>query len=129
MPGGPEAKGLTMTRLTIRIDFDDERQIGHGKIRLIEAIGAHGSISAAARAIGMSYRRAWLLLDEVNRMFATPVVDARMGGKGGGAAALTPLGHELVTLYRGIETSAGVEYSARLASLTEHLSTPPSGRA
>ena len=65
-----------MTRLTIRIDFDDARQIGHGKIRLLELISAHGSISRAAKEMGMSYRRAWLLADEMNRMFVKPVMES-----------------------------------------------------
>ena len=110
-----------MTRLTIRMDFDDARQVGHGKIRLLEMIERQGSISGAARAMEMSYRRAWLLLDEVNRMFSAPVVETRLGGKGGGTARLTPLGRKLVELYREIETLAGDAFAARARELETHL--------
>ena len=64
-----------MARITIRIDLDENSNIGHGKIRLLEQIAEHGSISSAARAMGMSYRRAWLLADEVNTMFEQPVLE------------------------------------------------------
>lgn len=110
-----------MTRLTIRIDFDGERHVGHGKIRLIEMVGEHGSISAAARAMGMSYRRAWLLLDEVNRMFADSVVETQLGGKGGGNARLTDFGKTLVELYREIEMQTSHAYSRRIKGLERKL--------
>lgn len=110
-----------MTRLTIRIDFDDERHVGHGKVRLIEMIEAHGSISGAARAIGMSYRRAWLLLDEVNRMFSEPVVETQLGGKGGGNARLTEFGKGLIETYRAIEMDAGRNFALRIQQLEERL--------
>ena len=110
-----------MTRLTIRIDFDDERHVGHGKIRLIEMIAQHGSISGAARAMGMSYRRAWLLLDEVNRMFRESVVETQLGGKGGGNARLTEFGKGLVELYRNIEVDAGKTFARKIAQLEERL--------
>ncbi len=112
-----------MTRLTIRIDFDGERHVGHGKIRLIEMVAEHGSISGAARAMGMSYRRAWLLLDEVNRMFREPVVETQLGGKGGGNARLTEFGKGLVELYRAIETDMGRNFSQKIAQLEERLAT------
>jgi len=110
-----------MTRLTIRIDFDAARQIGHGKIRLIEMIDQHGSISGAARAMDMSYRRAWLLLAEVNGMFSTPAVATRLGGKGGGTATLTPFGRGLVNLYRQIETATGKRFAQRVGELERNL--------
>jgi molybdate transport system regulatory protein len=95
-----------MTRVTIRIDFDDGRQIGHGKVRLLELIADYGSISRAAREMGMSYRRAWLLADEMNRMFSNPLFEAQPGGSGGGGARLTSLGHAVVGHYRTIESQA-----------------------
>ncbi len=94
------------TRLTLRLDFDDGRRLGHGKIALLEAIRRTGSISAAGREFGMAYRRAWLLTDELNRMFAGPLIEARGGGKNGGGAELTALGLEVVTLYRAAEQKA-----------------------
>ena len=63
-----------MVRLTLRLDFRPDQAIGHGKIGLLEAVRDQGSISAAARKMGMSYRRAWLLIDELNAMFAQPVI-------------------------------------------------------
>ncbi len=102
-------------RLTIRIDFDETRHIGHGKIRLIESVAQTGSISGAARAMNMSYRRAWLLVDEVNRMFQTPVIETQLGGKGGGHARLTASGEKLVALYRTMETRAQKDWAKEIA--------------
>ena len=91
------------TRLTIRLDFDSGRRLGAGKIALLEAIDRTGSISAAGRAHKMSYRRAWLLVDELNRLFAAPLVAAHHGGTKGGGAALTERGRRIVALYRSAE--------------------------
>lgn len=77
-----------------------------GKIRLLEAIGRTGSISQAGRNLGMSYRRAWLLIDDMNQCFRHPVVNARPGGSQGGGAVLTEFGTELVRDYRALETAA-----------------------
>ena len=95
-----------MTRLTLRLDFEDGRRLGHGKIALLEAISRTGSISAAGREFGMAYRRAWLLADELNHMFAAPLIAARGGGKNGGGAQLTELGETVVRLYRAAEAKA-----------------------
>ncbi|MDB5570479.1 MAG: modE [Hyphomicrobiales bacterium] len=110
-------------RLTIRLDFDARRQLGHGKVRLLELIDAHGSISSAARAMGMSYRKAWLLSDEVNRMFAEPAFATRLGGKGGGQAQLTPFGRELVSLYRRIEADTQARFGQEIQALEAALAT------
>ncbi len=75
---------MTSTRVTMRFDFADGRRLGPGKIALLEALAATGSIAAAGRAHGMAYRRAWLLVDEMNHMFKQPVVIAKGGGKAGG---------------------------------------------
>ena len=74
-----------VARLTIRIDLSDHGAIGPGKIRLLELIGESGSISAAGRAMNMSYRHAWLLIDGVNRCFRVPVVETQLGGARAGA--------------------------------------------
>jgi len=92
--------------LTIRIDHGGERLLGPGKVRLMELIGELGSISAAGRAMGMSYRRAWLLVDAVNASFRAPLVEKQTGGSGGGGAGLTRLGREVVARYRRIERLA-----------------------
>lgn len=114
-----------MTRLTIRVDFDDGRHLGHGKVRLLEMVDAHGSISSAARAMDMSYRRAWLLADEVNRMFRTPVLETQLGGKGGGHARLTEFGRLLVDHYRSIERESKAAFAPRIAALEGQLAPVP----
>jgi molybdate transport system regulatory protein len=93
-------------RLTLRIDFDRGRAIGPGKIKLMELIDKHGSISEAGRQMGMSYRRAWLLVDSLNRCFRTPVVASQQGGQHGGGASLTEFGHAVVHHYRAVESAA-----------------------
>jgi molybdate transport system regulatory protein len=97
---------MTGTRLSIRIDLENGNRIGPGKIALLEAIRSTGSISAAARALDMSYRRAWLLVEEVNNALREPAVAAETGGKRGGGAMVTPAGERLVGLYRTIESQA-----------------------
>jgi molybdate transport system regulatory protein len=108
-------------RLTVRIDFDAERALGPGKIRLLEAIGKTGSISRAGRALGMSYRRAWLLIDDMNRCFRAAVVATQPGGVRGGGAALTPFGLQLIENYRAIETQAAAAAMPRLQALENSL--------
>lgn len=110
-----------MPRLTLRIDFDDGQQLGPGKVRLLELVDAHGSISAASRTMGMSYRRAWGLVEQLNAMFAEPLVAAQTGGRGGGNAALSPLGHAVVRYYRAIERGAGEAGGTELAALAGAL--------
>jgi molybdate transport system regulatory protein len=104
------------TRLSIRIDLENGDRIGPGKIALLEAIRTTGSISAAARALRMSYRRAWLLVEEVNHALREPAVTAETGGRSGGGAVVTPAGERLVGLYRTIESharsAAGGEFRA-----------------
>src|ERR1700751_5856068 len=85
-----------LSRLTLRIDFAEGRAVGPGKIKLLEMIDSHGSISKAGRQLGMSYRRAWLLVDSLNRCFRTPVVASQQGGQQGGGASLTKFGHAVV---------------------------------
>ncbi|KJF68253.1 winged helix-turn-helix domain-containing protein [Rhizobium nepotum] len=87
----------------LRIDFPPGERLGHGKIELMELIVETGSISAAGRAMDMSYRRAWLLVDALNHMFRLPVIESQRGGKQGGGAALTAFGTELLERYRGME--------------------------
>jgi molybdate transport system regulatory protein len=93
-------------RLSIRIDFASGRRIGPGKITLLEAIRTTGSISAAARSLRMSYRRAWLLVEEINHVLREPAVTAETGGRRGGGAVLTPVGERVIALYRAIEINA-----------------------
>jgi len=96
----------SLPSLSVRIDLDTECSIGPGKIRLLEKIRTCGSISAAGRAMGMSYRRAWVLVDEINRICGRTAIERQVGGKNGGGAILTPFGLSLVASYRKIERSA-----------------------
>jgi molybdate transport system regulatory protein len=111
------------TRLTLRVDFGANRSIGPGKIRLLEAVDKTGSISQAGRALGMSYRRAWLLIDDMNRCFTKSVTTAKPGGAQGGGAALTEFGKALIRSYRGIEGAASSAAKARLRKLERALRT------
>lgn len=103
--------------IRLRIDLSPDSALGPGKIALLEHIEATGSLSQAARELGMSYRRAWLLLDDVNRMFTGPATTASVGGSGGGGAQLTDLGRAIVKVYREIEDVAEKAASARIAWL------------
>ena len=104
-------------RLTLRVDFGTDRAIGPGKVLLLEAIRDTGSISQAGRSLGMSYRRAWLLVDDMNRCFREPVVTAQPGGAQGGGAALTAFGQKVVQKYRKIETEATAAAKPQLHDL------------
>ena len=106
-----------MARLFLRIDLGGERFLGPGKVRLLELIDELGSIASAGRAMGMSYRRAWRLVDETNRCFRQPAVAARPGGRAGGGAARTPFGREVVGRYRAIERQAETAARSELTAL------------
>lgn len=110
-----------MTRLTLRIDFDEGRAVGPGKIKLLEWVDALGSISAAGRKMGMSYRRAWLLVDSLNRCFREPLVASHTGGANGGGAALTPAGVAVVRHYRAVEAAAQAAGALHIDALTKAL--------
>jgi molybdate transport system regulatory protein len=90
-------------KLTLRLLYGTEIAFGPGKAELLEAIEQTGSISAAGRSMDMSYRRAWLLVDTMNRSFREPVVDASRGGRHGGGAHLTPFGKEVLERYREVQ--------------------------
>jgi molybdate transport system regulatory protein len=110
----------------IRIDFSGTCSLGPGKISLLEGIERTGSLSAAARMLGMSYRRSWLLLHSTNEGFSQPVAELSVGGKDGGGARLTEFGRRLVADYRAFEaavdalatrTFAGVRASGKVAEI------------
>ncbi|WP_336490878.1 winged helix-turn-helix domain-containing protein [Methylobacterium nigriterrae] len=107
-----------MARLSIRIDIGPENRVGPGKVQLLEMIAEHGSISAAGRALGMSYRRAWMLVEAMNKGFGRPVVEAQIGGKAGGGARLSAFGADVIAHYRAIERAADKAASPFLARLT-----------
>ena len=117
-PGGGGDAGRV---LYLRVDFGEHGALGPGKTRLMELIAETGSISAAGRAMGMSYRRAWLLVDALNVAFGEPLVAKQTGGSGGGGAVLTKLGREVVQRYRRIERRAASAGRADLEALTAAL--------
>src|SRR5215472_15564398 len=86
--------------LSIRVDLVSGVRIGPGKVAVLEEIARSGSISAAGRALRMSYRRTWELVEDLNRSLGTPVVETAAGGSGGGGAVLTPAGRAVVERYR-----------------------------
>ncbi len=101
----------------LRIKRGDVIAIGPGKVGLLEAIARTGSISAAGRELGMSYRRAWLLVDEINRSLTSPAVLTASGGARGGGTSLTATGEELVRRYRAVEDIALAAAAAELQRL------------
>ena len=105
----------------LRISEGDDIAIGPGKVNLLEAIAEMGSITAAAKKLGMSYRRAWMLVDTMNRCFKSPIVEAEAGGKRGGGTRLTPTGRDVVRLYRAIERKAAKAGVLEMAGLTRLL--------
>jgi molybdate transport system regulatory protein len=95
-----------MAQVRISIVFESGARIGPGKAKLLESIRDTGSISAAARDMGMDYKRAWTLLDSMNQAFVEPVVTAAPGGARGGGAVLTEFGAEVLERYRRISKQA-----------------------
>jgi len=108
---------IPRVQFRLRFSRGDDIAVGPGKVDLLEAIEASGSISGAARSLGMSYRRAWLLVDTMNRCFRAPLVEAEAGGKRGGGARLTRLGAEVIERYRRIERDAARAGAADIRAL------------
>src|ERR1051325_5379421 len=106
-----------MPRVKISLIFESGARIGPGKARLLESIRDTGSISAAARDMRMSYKRAWMLLDSMNQAFTEPLVRAAPGGAGGGGASLTEFGTEVLQRYRRIHARADAQAADDLAAL------------
>jgi molybdate transport system regulatory protein len=106
-----------MPTLSLRIDLDTGARIGPGKIALLKAVDETGSISAAGRALDMSYRRAWRLIEELNASFKEPLVNSKTGGKHGGGAGLTALGKTVVAHYTAIEAKSHKAATRHLSAL------------
>jgi molybdate transport system regulatory protein len=111
-----------MTALKLRILFDGA-MIGPGKAELLERILETGSIAAAGRQMAMSYKRAWMLVEEMNAAFEAPLVSSARGGQGGGGARLTETGVEVLRLYRDVVTRAGTAAAGPIAALEALLRT------
>lgn len=107
--------------LHLKVVFRPGAALGPGKVGLLEAIAATGSIRAGGARFGMSYKRAWGLVAELNGMFSTPLVVAEAGGRGGGGATLTPLGHSVVERFRAVEAKAAAAAGAEIRSLAGDL--------
>lgn len=107
--------------LHLRVVLGGEVAMGPGKADLLEGIAETGSIAAAGRRMGMSYRRAWMLVEQMNRMFAVPLVDAAKGGAGGGGAVLTAEGQRIVAAYRRLEAVAATAGAAEVAVMRQAL--------
>lgn len=114
-------------KLRLRIDLTPASAVGPGKIELLEYIAKTGSISAAGRAMDMSYRRAWLLVDELNRLFKEPVATTAHGGRTGGGARLTGFGRDLVQRFRAMEAKAHTALSKDLKAIAAVSLTPARG--
>jgi molybdate transport system regulatory protein len=105
-------------RLRLWLQFDEGARLGPGKADLLEHIGATGSISAAGRAMEMSYTRAWALVEQMNESFAEPLVRSARGGAKGGGAQLTPAGACVLAQYRALETVAAEAGAAQIDAIT-----------
>ena len=111
----------TPAKPRLRILLGADIALGPGKADLLDAVARSGSISAAAREMGMSYRRAWLLVDTMNRCFHSPLVQASKGGTGGGGARITALGLEVLARYRAMEVKAAAAVAAEMREFTRLL--------
>jgi molybdate transport system regulatory protein len=108
-----------------RIDFANGFSVGPGKIDLLRAIENHGSLSEAAKSTGLSYRRGWLLVKDLNDTFRKPVTTSTVGGRTGGGALVTPLGKMLISAYEEADRHHREYSNAHLRKLTGMLSTEP----
>jgi molybdate transport system regulatory protein len=122
------AQDSTQVRLRMRIIFGDHGMIGPGKAELLERIERCGSIAAAGREMGMSYKRAWELVGTLNAMFREPLVDSTRGGPGGGGAVLTDAGREVLALFRAFEQEAAGAGAAQIRALHARLKDIPEGK-
>jgi molybdate transport system regulatory protein len=114
--------------LLLRILAAKNPAMGPGKARLVTLIAETGSISSAAREMGMSYRRAWQLVEALNKSFTEPVVLTAVGGKRGGGAVVTGFGKRLVASYHGMEAKASSAIAADLEEFSTHLRKPAAKR-
>ncbi len=114
-----------MVRLTIRVDFEPGHALGPGKVRLLEQVAETGSIRGAASALKMSYRRAWLLLQALEKTFGATLIDTATGGAKGGGASLTGLGKKVVRLYRDMERKAAIATTRQAKALVHSRYSKP----
>lgn len=118
-PSAARPPQASSPRIVLRVDLPSGARVGPGKVALLEAIASSGSISGAGRALRMSYRRAWELVEDMNRYCPAPLVAAMTGGSGGGGARLTEQGASLVAAYRALERTAMNVCRAEVSELAE----------
>ena len=128
-PGGSSRHGKirVVARINVSIVVQSGARIGPGKAALLQSVRDSGSIAAAARAMDMDYKRAWSLIESLNRAFDTPLVERVRGGARGGGATLTPFGLEVLTCYQQIEAATTRTASRKLRLLDRHA-LPSAGR-
>jgi molybdate transport system regulatory protein len=119
--GVKPARGSRALRLRLHVHLGDEHSLGPGKVQLLETVRELGSITAAARAMGMAYRHAWDLIDDLERCFRRPVVETASGGRAGGGARLTPFGGEVIRRFRAMERAANTAMARELRALEAEL--------
>jgi molybdate transport system regulatory protein len=124
-PEDPNPDPQQDPRLRIRIVFGDGAMLGPGKVDLLDGIRRTGSIAAAGRGMAMSYKRAWSLVEQMNRAFRAPLVDSTRGGPHGGGARLTPAGEAVLAHYRTLEEIAAEAGAPRIAAIRSMLRDSP----
>lgn len=118
----------TKTRLRLRVLFGDDAMLGPGKADLLELIETNGSIAAAGRAMKMSYKRAWMLVEEMNAAFREPLVDSTRGGQQGGGARLSDTGRTVLMHYRRLEENAAAAGRTEVAAIQALLRDMSEGK-
>lgn len=119
---------MSALNVRFRVDFNPACSLGPGKISLLQSIGDCGSLAQAARTLGMSYRRAWLLVANLNTMFDKRVTTSATGGRRGGGMILTPFGKSVIATFRQLEKELGRRANPRLALLSKHVSIKAKGK-
>lgn len=117
---------MVAVRLFLKLDADT--RIGHGKVSVLEAVEETGSISGAARKLNMPTRRAWELVDHLNKAFGQPLVSGQTGGAGGGGARLTPVGREVVERYRALLAATQAVAAEHVSALDALIAAARPGR-
>ena len=120
-----ESEPADASQPKLRVQLGHAIAIGPGKAELLEHIAETGSISAAARRMGMSYRRAWLLVETMNRCFLSPLVETSKGGKGGGGARVSSFGHEVLSRYRAMERAAAAAVAEQMDEFAGLMADSP----
>jgi molybdate transport system regulatory protein len=113
-------------KVRLKIELPGGVRLGYGKVDLLRAVEEHRSISAAARSMGMSYRRAWLLIDELNQCFDEPVIETSIGGRAHGGATLTATGCRIINLYQSARDKVQIAIRDELDQIAEAISTTSS---